>query len=93
MKLNEDEPVGLYPTREVCALLLLCLGTVGVVNDHTPSEPCPHRLLCDQLHLYTTHQSYWSIKMGRMVESIPVQDFLGRIGTPHVHHGPVEFKV
>ena len=58
MKLNEDEQVGLYPTcmRSLC-LLLLCLGTVGVVNDHAPSEPCPHRLLCDQLHLYTTHRS------------------------------------
>ena len=33
------------------ANLLLCLGAVGVVHDHTPCEPRLHCLLCDELHL------------------------------------------
>ena len=33
----------------LCSLFSFC--AIRVVDDHAPSEPCPHGLLCDELHL------------------------------------------
>ena len=40
--------------------LLLGSGAVGVVNDHTPCESCPHGLLSNQLHLRQQGEWVWS---------------------------------